>query len=101
MVRRSTVTALEATSGYRDIPKPPSWPVLGVVPSLRRDALSFMLEAQRNHGDIVAMPLGLQPAVQITDPDLIKHVLIENSANYGRSPLTDRLKLVLGQGLVT
>jgi cytochrome P450 len=101
MVRRSTVTALDAIGGYRDIPKPRSWPVLGVVPSLRQDALSFMLEAQRNHGDIVAMPLGLQPAVQITDPDLIKHILIENSANYGRSPLTDRLKLVLGQGLVT
>jgi enediyne biosynthesis protein E7 len=93
--------ALDAERSYQDIPKTRAWPLLGVVPMLRRDPLSFMLDAHRTHGDIVAMPLGLQPAVQITHPDFIRRVLIENSANYGRSPMTDRLKFMLGEGLVT
>ena len=101
MIQHAAAKALDAGRRYQDIPKPRAWPLLGVVPALRRDPLSFMLDACRTHGNIVAMPLGLQPAVQITHPDFIRRVLIENSANYGRSPLTDRLKLVLGQGLVT
>src|SRR3954471_15620446 len=101
MAQDSAAKAPIEERNYRDIPKPRVWPLLGAAPALRRDPLSFMLEAQRTHGDIVAMPLGLQPAVQITHPDYIRRVLIENSANYGRSPMTDRLKLILGEGLVT
>ncbi len=101
MARHSAAEAPNEARSYRDIPKPPVWPVLGAAPALRRDALSFMLEARRAHGDVVAMPLGLKPAVQITHPDLVRHVLIDNSANYGRSPMTDRLKFMLGEGLVT
>jgi len=93
--------ALNAGRSYQDIPRPRAWPLLGVAPMLRRDPLSFMLDAHRTHGDIVAMPLGLQPAIQITQPDFIWRVLIENSANYGRSPMTDRPKFMLGEGLVT
>jgi cytochrome P450 len=101
MAQHSAGKALDEGRSYRNIPKPPIWPVLGAVPALRRDALSFMLESRRTHGDIVAMPLGLKPAIQITHPDYIRRVLIENSTNYGRSPMTDRLKLILGEGLVT
>jgi cytochrome P450 len=101
MAQHFAAKALNARGGYRDIPRPRTWPLLGAVPALRRDALTFMLESHRAHGDIVAMPLGLQPGVQITHPDFIQRVLIENSSNYGRSPLTDRLKLMLGEGLVT
>jgi cytochrome P450 len=101
MAQDSAAKAPIEGRNYRDIPKPRVWPLLGAAPALRRDPLSFMLDAQRTHGDIVAMPLGLQPAVQITHPDFIRRVLIENSANYGRSPMTDRLKFMLGDGLVT
>jgi cytochrome P450 len=101
MAQGSAAKAPIEGRNYRDIPKPRVWPLLGAAPALRRDPLSFMLDAQRTHGDIVAMPLGLQPAVQITHPDFIRRVLIENSANYGRSPMTDRLKFMLGDGLVT
>jgi len=101
MAQHFAANALNEGRSYQDIPKAPVWPLLGAAPALRRDALSYMLEAYRTHGDIVAMPLGLQPAIQITHPDFIRRVLIENSANYGRSRLTDRLKLILGEGLVT
>ena len=101
MAQGSAAKAPIEGRNYQDIPKPRLWPLLGAAPALRRDPLSFMLEAQRTHGDIVAMLLGLQPAVQITHPDLIQRVLIENSANYGRSPMTDRLKFIMGEGLVT
>jgi cytochrome P450 len=101
LIQHATAKAPDTGRTYQDIPKPRAWPLLGVVPALRRDPLSFMLDASRTHGDIVAMPLGLQPAVQITHPDLIQRVLIENSANYGRSPMTDRLKFIMGEGLVT
>src|SRR5690349_12852069 len=39
--------ALNAGRSYQDIPKPRAWPLLGVAPMLRRDPLSFMLDAHR------------------------------------------------------
>jgi cytochrome P450 len=91
-----------------DVQRPPTAPVLrgnlpwlGVLPALARNPLA-VFERARPLGDIVqlAMP-GRHPLFVVADPVHIRRVLQENSANYRRTPFHDRLKAVMGEGLVT
>ena len=50
------------------------------------------------------MPLkiGLQRGHLVSDPALIRHVLLDNFANYDkRTPAFDAVRVVLGKGLLT
>ena len=76
-------------------------PVLGVLPALRRDVLAVLVAA-RGQGDVVRLPLpGQRPVYHLAHPDHVRHVLQDNQANYRRTPFHERLKAVLGEGLVT
>jgi cytochrome P450 len=77
-------------------------PLLGLLPQMRRDILSVLRAAQREQGDVVrlAMP-GRQSVFLVSHPELIRSVLQDNPAHYPRSRLYDKLKPVLGNGLVT
>jgi cytochrome P450 len=76
-------------------------PWLGVLPALARNPLA-VFERARPLGDIVqlAMP-GRHPLFVVAAPVHIRRVLQENNANYRRTPFHDRLKAVMGEGLVT
>ncbi|MCB4821439.1 cytochrome P450 [Roseicella aerolata] len=76
-------------------------PLLGMLPALARDPLA-VFEQARALGDVVqiAMP-GRHPLFLLAHPAHIRAVLQENHANYRRTPFHDRLKAVLGEGLVT
>jgi cytochrome P450 len=76
-------------------------PWLGVLPALARNPLA-VFERARPLGDIVqlAMP-GRHPLFVVAAPAHIRRVLQENNANYRRTPFHDRLKAVMGEGLVT
>ncbi|MFC7738133.1 cytochrome P450 [Roseomonas sp. GCM10028921] len=76
-------------------------PLLGVLPALARDSLS-VFERARALGDIVQLAVpGLHPVFVLATPAHIRHVLQDNHANYRRAPIHDRLKVVLGEGLLT
>jgi cytochrome P450 len=85
-------------------PVPPTLrgvPVLGVLPELKRDPLAVFARA-RALGDVVRLAVpGRQAVFVLADPADIRHVLQENNANYRRTKFHDRLKSVLGDGLVT
>lgn len=66
-----------------------------------RDPLSMLLQAQQTYGDVIRMQIGPQFYWLVSDPDAIRHVLVENAKNYTKSENYVGLKLVLGQGLVT
>ncbi|WP_158291867.1 cytochrome P450 [Paracraurococcus ruber] len=77
------------------------WPVLGLLPALRRDPLAVFARA-RPLGPVVRLPVpGRHPLFAVTDPAATRHVLQENARNYRRTPFHDRLKAVLGEGLLT
>ena len=76
-------------------------PLLGLLPALRHDPLA-VLTAARDLGDLVRLALPLRrPVYLLSDPAGIRRVLQDNHANYGRARSHEKLKLLLGEGLVT
>jgi len=76
--------------------------MLRSLPGLRRKGLiRFYVELWREYGDLVRMPSG--PIVQylITQPEHIKHILLDNRQNYEKGLTIPRLQLTLGEGLFT
>jgi cytochrome P450 len=82
-------------------PGPRGYPFLGVLPSLRANPVRTFLDAADRYGDIVHLKAGPYHGFLVTDPAHIRHVLQDNARNYHKSPLYDRLRDNLGNGLLT
>ncbi|HEY1954258.1 MAG TPA: cytochrome P450 [Polyangiaceae bacterium] len=82
-------------------PGPPGLPVLGSVFGALREPLELFMSATREHGDVVGFHMLHLDYVLLTNPDAIRHVLVENPKNYEKSRNYAGLKVILGQGLVT
>ncbi len=76
-------------------------PILGMLPAIRRDPIGVFMHAARQFGDVVSFKIGPQNGYLITNPVDVRHVLQENARNYHKSPLYDKLRLFLGNGLLT
>ena len=86
----------------RRAPKLPGEPVLGHFRLMRRDPLRFFTEARERVGDVAGLRFGRIVAHLLAHPDHVRHVLQENHAAYSkRSPGFEKLRLVLGNGLLT
>src|SRR5689334_1186958 len=82
-------------------PGPRGLPILGMLPAVRRDPTGVFLDAARRFGDVVYLKIGPRRGYLITNPADIRHVLQDNARNYHKSPLYDKLRLSLGNGLLT
>jgi cytochrome P450 len=67
------------------------------------DVLERMIELFGRHGDIyrVAMPARRSHAYVIHNPDDVKRVLVANHRNYTKGVDRDRIKVLLGLGIMT
>jgi cytochrome P450 len=63
--------------------------------------LQYLLNLQRQYGDVVRLPGFGVPAHLITHPDGVKHVLQDHNRNYPKSETYQQMKMILGNGLVT
>ena len=59
------------------------------------------LDAMRRHGDVFRFRLGPLLFHQVAHPDHVRRVLLDNARNYPRSSFYDRIRVVVGEGLVT
>lgn len=82
-------------------PGPRGYPILGVLPNLRANPIRTFLDAANRYGDVVHLKTGPYHGYLVCDPADIKHVLQDNARNYHKSPLYDRLRDNLGNGLLT
>lgn len=82
-------------------PGPRGYPILGMLPQLRSDPMRTFLDAADRYGDIVHLKAGPYHGFLVSAPADIKHVLQDNARNYHKSPLYDRLRDSLGNGLLT
>jgi cytochrome P450 len=72
-----------------------------MLPAVRRDPTAVFMRAARHFGDTVYFKIGPRHGFLITNPADIKHVLQDNARNYHKSPLYQKLKMFLGNGLLT
>ncbi|WP_040810939.1 cytochrome P450 [Nocardia concava] len=79
---------------------PRRMPLLGHVGSLVRDPLEF-LRSLPAHGDLVRIGLGPVSAVAVCDPELTRELLRRDRVFDKGGALLDRVREVLGEGLVT
>ncbi len=83
-------------------PSLPGYPLVGVLPAFRRDPLRLLVDAARQHGDLVHMRFGPTNAYLVNHPDDIQHVLQTNNRNYRREGYGNQvIKLVTGLNLLT
>src|SRR5690606_7539106 len=61
----------------------------------------FISELNRKYGDIVAFNAGQEEIFLVNDPGFIEHILISNSDNYLRGTGFSRLRMILGEGLLS
>jgi cytochrome P450 len=76
-------------------------PLLGMLPAVRRDPIGVFMKAARDFGDVVYFKIGPRRGYLVSNPDDVRHVLQDNARNYHKSPLYDKLRMFLGNGLLT
>ena len=74
---------------------------LGVLPRFRKNPNGFLLDAARAVGDLVHLRLGLQDVYLVSHPDAIRDILVTHQANFTKSRMLERAKVLLGEGLLT
>lgn len=85
----------------REIGGVPIHPILGVLPSLRRDELGA-LEKIASAGDVVFFRALHRRLHLVTSPEGARHVLVDGAKHYGKNTLGyARMRLVIGNGLLT
>jgi cytochrome P450 len=78
------------------------WPIAGVAWQMRVDPLGTMTRGMAELGDTVRLKLGPYRATLFRNPEHIKHIFVDNAANYSKQTRGyEKSKLVLGEGLVT
>lgn len=81
-------------------PGPKGIPWFGSTLRAWNDPLDLFLESQATYGDIVRFRFGPFTYYLVNDPDVVKHVLVDNPKGYTKSRNYLGLKLVLGDGLL-
>jgi cytochrome P450 len=72
-----------------------------MLPALRRDPLRVFMDAALRFGDVAFLKIGSRRGYLITNPSDVRHVLQDNARNYRKSPLYQKLRTTLGDGLLT
>jgi cytochrome P450 len=72
-----------------------------MLPAVRRNPTTAFLDAARRYGEVVYFRIGPRQGFLITNPRDVRHVLQDNARNYHKSPLYEKLKIFLGNGLLT
>lgn len=68
---------------------------------IRRDPTGVFLRAALRYGDVAYFTVGPRQGYLITNPADVRHVLQDNARNYQKSPLYQKLRMHLGNGLLT
>lgn len=82
-------------------PGPTSRQMMKGFRSVRADPLGFLCTARERYGDLVAFPVPGPPALMVSDPADVRHVLQTAARNWGKDTIQYRaLARVTGPGLL-
>jgi cytochrome P450 len=66
-----------------------------------RNPLQFFTGLQRTYGDIASYRMGAEQIFFVSDPNLIKDILVTHNRNFRKGRGLERAKRLLGEGLLT
>lgn len=91
---------MKNTQGDNHVPAgPKGYPLLGVLPAIKKDPISFFVNMSNEYGDIAFCKFGRHKIYFVNHPEAIKRVLADNHYNYVKSRFYKNLKPVFGDGL--
>jgi cytochrome P450 len=82
-------------------PGPKGLPFLGSVFPAWRDPLGLFMDTHKTYGDVARFKFGPYDYYLVSDPEVVRHVLVDGAKSYTKSRNYLGLKLVLGEGLLT
>ncbi|GGL46974.1 cytochrome P450 [Halocalculus aciditolerans] len=83
-------------------PGPDGRPFVGNTLQFADDPLTFIEDAAADYGPVAYYELGGEPIYQVSDPDLVEHVLVHNNQAYEKGEVfNNSLRPTLGNGLLT
>src|SRR5215217_8055242 len=75
-------------------------PLLGHLPALARGALPFV-SSLKEYGDVVVIFLARTPAYLVTNPELVRRILVTDVHHFGKGLQYEKLGALLGNSLST
>jgi cytochrome P450 len=85
----------------KSLPKTPKTDFLKSMKEVAKDMLRYNEKLEKVYGDTYQIDLAYLQLYVTSNPDLIKQILQTNHKNYVKSLAYDKLKMGLGNGLVT
>ncbi len=83
-------------------PGPDGPDMLRAFGQIRGNPLAYLEQTWHEFGDVVQFPVPRPPSYLVVDPAGVRHVLVGNARNYGKSTIQYKaLSLVTGDGLLT
>ncbi|VVJ20381.1 Cytochrome P450-related protein [Amycolatopsis camponoti] len=96
-----TVPSDEARAARTAPPGPPRRATFRLLKQLFTDRLALMGDNADTYGDVVRIAIGPKAMYLVNHPDLAKHVLADNAANYHKGIGLQEARRALGDGLLT
>jgi len=93
--------ARPAIASRERAPGPRGLPWFGSLFPAWRDPISLFLGSRAAHGDVVRFRFGPFEYYLVSDPAVVKRVLVDNAKAYRKSRNYLGLKILLGEGLLT
>lgn len=75
--------------------------LVGNLWEFRRDPLKLLRSLREQHGDVARFRLATDECYLLSHPDYVRHMLRDNSSNYRKALFFDKMKVFLGNGLLT
>ena len=97
-----TIPRFKTTKQKAGVPPGPKprYPGQYIV-EIARNPLALMISMAREYGDIAHWKVGPQHIYLVSDPEIIRDVLVTNGKNFHKSRGLERAKRLLGNGLLT
>ncbi len=73
----------------------------GMLTLDRPDVVQSYVELWRTYGDVARIRVGPMVIHQFVRPEHVRHIMVSNAANYPKGVSHDKLRIALGNGLLT